>query len=82
MERRSDRVKLTLLTIGACVLDCEKSRFYFYSGVQKQPLMTKVLHKLLIIQKINCWNELKLTAEKIKKKRKQTSTKKGKIHDW
>lgn len=78
MERRSDRVKLTLLTIGACVLDCEKSRFYFYSGVQKQPLMTKVLHKLLIIQKINCWNELKLTAEKIKKNESKQALKRVK----
>lgn len=51
MDWGSDRVKLTLMTIQCLWLDCEKSRFHFYSSVQKQPLMTKVLHKLLIIQK-------------------------------
>lgn len=56
MGRRSDRVKLTLLTVQRLWLECEKTRFYFYSGVQKHPLMTKVLLKLLIIQKINYWN--------------------------
>lgn len=56
MDRRSDRVKLSPLTIQCLRLDCEKSRFYFYSSVQKQPLMTKVLHELLIIQKINYCN--------------------------
>lgn len=63
MDRRSDRVKLTLLTIQRLWLDCGNSRFYFYGGVQKPPLMTKVL--LLITQKICYWNSLKLMAENI-----------------